>query len=65
MKRFSLSEYVDLYGQAKTAIDLGVYQSAISKALNKGRKVTVTVDEEGRIEGEEVRPFPSTKKQAA
>lgn len=65
MKQFSLSEYVDLYGQTKTAVDLGVYQSAISKAINTGRKVTVTIDEEGKIKGEETRPFPSIKKQAA
>lgn len=65
MNRFSLSEYVDLYGQAKTASDLGVYQSAISKALNKGRNVTVTINEEGKVEGEEVRPFPCTKKKVA
>ncbi|MCS2155499.1 Cro/CI family transcriptional regulator [Scandinavium sp. H11S7] len=59
MKIIPLSEYVLANGQAKTAEALGVYQSAISKALKHKRKVNILVKENGKIEAEEVRPFPS------
>lgn len=62
MKIIPLSEYVMANGQAKTAEELGVYQSAISKALKHKRKVNVLVNENGKIEAEEIRPFPSKTK---
>lgn len=37
----------------------GVYQSAISKAIKQKRRVNVLILEDGKIEAEEVRPFPS------
>ncbi|UNK26246.1 Cro/CI family transcriptional regulator [Serratia plymuthica] len=61
MKRIPLSEYVSEHGQTKTATDLGMYQSAISKALKSKRKVTVLVYDNGKVEAEEHRPFPSNK----
>lgn len=62
MKIIPLSEYVLENGQAKTAEALGVYQSAISKALKRNRKVNILVQEDGTIEAEEVRPFPNKNK---
>ncbi|MBL5919800.1 hypothetical protein I7V28_01455 [Lelliottia amnigena] len=62
MKIIPLSEYVLENGQAKTAEALGVYQSAISKALKRNRKVNILVQEDGKIEAEEVRPFPNKNK---
>ncbi|MFH0474028.1 Cro/CI family transcriptional regulator [Kluyvera ascorbata] len=64
MKIIPLSEYVLANGQAKTAEALGVYQSAISKALKHNRRVNVLVKDNGQIEAEEVRPFPSKNKPA-
>jgi DNA-binding transcriptional ArsR family regulator len=61
MKRIPLSEYVSEHGQTKTATDLGMYQSAVSKALKSGRNVTVLVYENGKVEAEEHRPFPCNK----
>lgn len=61
MKRIPLSEYVSEHGQTKTATDLGMYQSAISKALKQKRNVTILVYEDGRVKAEEHRPFPSNK----
>lgn len=54
MKIIPLSEYVLENGQAKTAEALGVYQSAISKALKRNRRVNILVNEDGKIEAEEV-----------
>ncbi|MEY8710486.1 Cro/CI family transcriptional regulator [Mangrovibacter phragmitis] len=62
MKTIPLSEYVLAHGQSKTAEVLGVYQSAISKALKHSRRVNVLVHEDGTIEAEEIRPFPSKLK---
>lgn len=59
MKIIPLSEYVLENGQAKTAEVLGIYQSAISKALKRNRKVNILVKDNGKIEAEEVRPFPN------
>lgn len=64
MKIVPLSEYVLENGQAKTAEALGVYQSAISKALKRNRRVNILVKEDGKIEAEEVRPFPNKNKLA-
>jgi DNA-binding transcriptional regulator LsrR (DeoR family) len=59
MERLPLPAYVQMHGQGKTAEELGVYQSAISKALKKKRNITVWIDEDGKVKAEELRPFPS------
>lgn len=63
MKTISLKEYVLANGQAKTAEALGVYQSAISKAIKQKRRVNVLILDNGKIEAVEVRPFPSKSRQ--
>ncbi|TCL06861.1 Cro/CI family transcriptional regulator [Sodalis ligni] len=62
MKRISLAEYVADYGQVNAAAALGVYQSAISKAIASGRNVTVIINDKGDVYAEELRPFPSQKR---
>ncbi len=62
MKRMTLADYAKIHGQAKAARDFGVIQCAISKAIRNGRNIFVTVLPDGRVKGEELRPFPSTKK---
>lgn len=61
-QRITLKDYALRFGQTKTAQDLGVYQSAVSKALQSGRKIFLTVSPDGSINAEEVKPFPSNKK---
>ncbi|CAI1522177.1 Cro/CI family transcriptional regulator [Serratia fonticola] len=61
MKRIPLPDYVSEHGQTKTATDLGMYQSAVSKALKSKRSITVLVFEDGTVKAEENRPFPSNK----
>lgn len=63
MERISLAQFADREGQDKAARLLGVYQSAISKALAVGRNITVTIADDGSIEAEEIRPFPSSRRQ--
>lgn len=62
MNRMTLEDYAKIHGQAKAAKDFGVIQCAISKAIRTGRKIFVTVHADGSVEGEESKPFPSTKK---
>jgi hypothetical protein len=64
MQKIPLSDYVLANGQSKTAAELGMYQSAISKAIKQGRQVNVLVHEDGEIEAEEIRPFPSSSKRS-
>ncbi|MBF5201127.1 hypothetical protein HQH60_23395, partial [Escherichia coli] len=45
--------------------DLGVYQSAINKAIHAGRKIFLTINADGSVYAEEVKPFPSNKKTTA
>lgn len=61
MERISLQEFVSSKGQEKTAELFGIRQSAISKALALGRKITVIVHDDGRVEAQELKPFPSSK----
>jgi len=65
VKKFPLTDYVRDKGQANAAAELGMHQTAISKALRAGRKVIVTQMPDGTITAEEVRPFPSQKHQIA
>lgn len=62
MKIIPLSDYVLANGQSKTAEALGVYQSAISKALKHNRRVNILVHDNGKIEAQEIRSFPSKNK---
>ncbi|EBW4243769.1 Cro/Cl family transcriptional regulator [Salmonella enterica subsp. enterica serovar Brunei] len=62
MNRMTLADYAKIHGQAKAANDFGVIQCAISKAIRAGRNIIVTVNADGSVIGEEVRPFPSNKK---
>ncbi len=61
MKKISLKDYANIEGQAKAAASLGVRQSAISKAIRAERNVTVTIHEDGRVEAEEIKAFPTQK----
>lgn len=38
-QRITLKDYAMRFGQTKTAKDLGVYQSAINKAIHAGRNI--------------------------
>ncbi|MDU4126514.1 MULTISPECIES: Cro/CI family transcriptional regulator [Pantoea] len=61
-QRIKLKDYVDQFGQTKAATDLGVYQSAIFKAISLKRDITVILHEDGTISAEEVKPFPANRK---
>ena len=62
MRKITLKSFAEEVGQAKAAIQLGVRQSAISKAIRSGRNVVVTISVEGRISAEEVKSFPSQRR---
>lgn len=62
MSRMTLADYAKIHGQEKTASDFGVIQCAISKAIRSGRNIYVTIQQDGSVKGEEIRPFPSHKK---
>ncbi|EHH5059145.1 Cro/CI family transcriptional regulator [Escherichia coli] len=40
-QRITLKDYAMRFGQTKTAKDLGVYQSAINKAIDERRRLAV------------------------
>ena len=65
MRKMTLAEYVEVNGQAKAADAIGVHQTAISTALRVRRNIFVTTTPDGGVEAEEVRPFPSSKHEAA
>lgn len=65
MDKLTLADYVKENGQAKAADAIGVHQTAISKAVRVGRKIFVTTLPDGRVQAEELRPFPSIKNAAA
>ena len=61
MEKVTLAEFVKVNGQAKAAIAIGVHQTAISKALRVSRNIYVTTSPAGKVEAEEIWPFPSGK----
>ncbi|WP_304168272.1 Cro/CI family transcriptional regulator [Lonsdalea britannica] len=61
MEKIPLADYVRANGQAKAASEIGVHQTAISKAVRVGRKIFITRTPDGKVEAEEHRPFPSNK----
>lgn len=61
-QRVKLIDYVKRIGQTKAAKDLGVYQSAIFKAISAGRDITVIINSDGSVRAEELKPFPSQKR---
>lgn len=61
MEKISLSELVIRVGQAKVASELNVRPPSIAGAIKAGRKITVTVHDDGSYSAEEVRTFPSQK----
>ncbi|ECP4590357.1 hypothetical protein HJ50_24325 [Salmonella enterica subsp. enterica serovar Muenchen] len=63
MNKVHLSEYAKNVGQERAAASLGVRQGAISKALKSGRTIYVIISPDGTVAAEEVRSFPSTKKE--
>lgn len=65
MKRLPLSIFVSQKGQEKAAEMFGVRQSAISKALSSGRNITVIISDDGSVEAEELKPFPSSRRDVA
>lgn len=62
MEKLPLSVFVSRNGQEKAAEIFNVRQSAISKALSSGRNITVTILEDGKVIAEELKPFPSNKR---
>ena len=61
-QKIKLKDYVKQHGQTKAAQLLGIYQSAISKAIDLNRDITLTIHSNGVITAEETKPFPSVKK---
>lgn len=65
MKKLPLIDYVKDKGQASVAAELGVHQTAISKALRSCRNVVVIEMPDGTVTAEETRAFPHPKHQMA
>ncbi|CAE6950118.1 Regulatory protein Cro [Ectopseudomonas oleovorans] len=65
MNEFPLAELVKARSQADVAKGLGCSGPAIKKAIDQGRKITVIVNDDGTLTGQEIKPFPSQVKDAA
>ncbi|MBF4179083.1 Cro/CI family transcriptional regulator [Lelliottia nimipressuralis] len=65
MRKITLKSFAEEVGQVKAADQLGVRQSAISKAIKSGRNVVVTISNGGEVTAEEVKAFPSQRRDDA
>lgn len=65
MEKLTLSTFVGKHGQVTTANLLGVRQSAINKALKCNRNISITLHDNGDVEAEEWRKFPSQRPRKA
>lgn len=64
MKTLTLKEFAEEVSQAKAAFQLGVRQSAISKAIRTGRNVTVRIFPDGSVKAEETKDFPCLRRES-
>ncbi|MFG0517316.1 Cro/CI family transcriptional regulator [Kluyvera intermedia] len=62
MRKITLRSFAEEVGQLKAASQLGVRQSAISKAIRNGRNVVVTISVDGKITAEEIKSFPCNRR---
>ena len=62
MKKSSLKDLVSKHGElSRVARGLNIQPSAVQKAVNSGRDITIIEYKNGKIVGLEVRPFPAVK----
>lgn len=61
MRRIPLTEFAKQHGHTKAAQMLRCTQGALSKAIRIGRDIFVTVEEDGTLSAQELRPFPSQR----
>lgn len=65
MQGVSLKQLVAELGPVKVGKMLGASHQAITKAVETGREITVTVFPDGTARGKELSDFPIVKKKAA
>ncbi|MCU7218042.1 Cro/CI family transcriptional regulator [Pseudomonas sp. VE 196-7] len=65
MRRIPLADFAAEKGQTKAAELLGLYQSALSKAIKSGRDIQVIESDDGTYAAEETRKFPAHSKSVA
>lgn len=65
MRRIPLADFAAEKGQTKAAELLGLYQSALSKAIKSGRDIQVIERDDGTYAAEETRKFPAHTKTVA
>lgn len=66
MKTLSLQQYLTDVGTQQTLADaLGIQQSAVSQMVRSGRHIEITIDEDGSITANEIRPIPAKPKRSA
>ena len=59
MKKTTLNKIVSVRGGAlRIAKMLNIQPSAVQKAVEVGRNITIIEHDDGKVEGYEVRPFP-------
>ncbi|MCD5993668.1 Cro/Cl family transcriptional regulator [Pseudomonas sp. CDFA 602] len=61
MNQIPLSELAAQIGQAAVAEAFGITPAAVHKAIRLGRRIIVSVHDDGSYTGHELRPFPSHK----
>jgi hypothetical protein len=61
MRKITLKNFAEEVGQANAATQLGVRQSAISKAIRLNRRIFITLNADGSIDAEEIKIFPTQK----
>lgn len=65
MKTITLQDYVQTRTQAQAAEAMGVTQGAVWQMLRSGRRIELTIFDDGRIEANEIRPIGKRTRTAA
>ncbi|MNJ47351.1 Cro [compost metagenome] len=61
MNPIPLPDLVAQKGQAAVAEAFGISPAAIHKAVRSGRRIIVTIHEDGSYTAQEIRPFPAQR----
>ena len=61
MQKIPLNEYLERKTQAEVAAEIGVTQGAVWQMVRAGRKIELTIHDDGRVEAHEIKPLGKSK----
>lgn len=65
MKTISLQQFLEDKTQAEAAQAIGVTQGAVGQMLRSGRRIELTISDDGTVQAHEIKPIGRRSSEAA